>query len=96
MLNILVGGSADGEGWFFPSGVNGRIKEPAPLNVSRQGKKKNAWAAQQWEPARGLWGRCGRGGFAPCTQGTTWRSQVPLRRLQPDVPMELLAQANAP
>ncbi len=37
MLNILVGGSSDGKGWFFPDGVNGRIKTPRPLNpdVSR-------------------------------------------------------------
>lgn len=33
VLNILVGGSPDGKGWFFPDGVNGRIKEPTPLNV---------------------------------------------------------------
>lgn len=33
VLNILVGGSPDGKGWFFPDGVNTRIKEPTPLNV---------------------------------------------------------------
>ncbi|KAL4443882.1 hypothetical protein ABPG75_011619 [Micractinium tetrahymenae] len=32
VLNIFVGGSADGKGWFFPEGVNGRIKTPEPLN----------------------------------------------------------------
>ncbi|KAL4451331.1 hypothetical protein ABPG77_009403 [Micractinium sp. CCAP 211/92] len=32
VLNILVGGSSDGKGWFFPDGVNGRIKTPRPLN----------------------------------------------------------------
>ncbi|PSC73697.1 Desiccation-related PCC13-62 [Micractinium conductrix] len=37
VLNILVGGSADGKGWFFPEGkrwgINGRITEPRPLSV---------------------------------------------------------------
>jgi hypothetical protein len=32
VLNILVGGSAAGKGWFFPDGVNGRIKTPVPLS----------------------------------------------------------------
>ncbi|PRW58147.1 desiccation-related PCC13-62-like [Chlorella sorokiniana] len=32
VLNILVGGAQHGKGWFFPDGVNGRIKEPVPLN----------------------------------------------------------------
>lgn len=27
-----MGGSPDGRGWFFPEGVNGRIKTPDPLN----------------------------------------------------------------
>ena len=31
VLNILVGGSQDGKGWFFPEGVNGRINTPVPL-----------------------------------------------------------------
>ncbi len=43
VLNILVGGSTDGKGWFFPDGVNGRIKEPAPLNVREQGRGLERW-----------------------------------------------------
>lgn len=42
VLNILVGGSPDGKGWFFPDGVNGRIKEPTPLNVRRRGASGGA------------------------------------------------------
>ena len=50
MLNILVGGSKDGKGWFFPDGVNGRINSTEPLALPVR------WTGQRWRPAHLLAG----------------------------------------